>query len=162
MAVEASQPLKVSLPVGATLAQLLYNEWLAATSTNFYGGAAAAQYTFVKLNSTGQVIQVASASDIPIGVIQNAPFVVQQGTSQLGGKSAEVVIIGITKLAVGGTVTLGGATGMIEMTTAGLGVSAGAVTGGSKSVVGQFLSTGVSGDHVKALINCTVSLPTGN
>lgn len=171
MALEASQPLKLSLPVSAALAQALYNEWAAATTTNFYGGAAATQYTFVKLgavNSFGTATcdVIAATADIPIGVIQNAPFIVAQGTSQLGGSVAEIVVIGVTKLAIGGTVTLAqtsnGAVNMIETTSAGLGVAAGAVTGGSKTVMGQFLANGVSGDHVKALINCTIPLPTGN
>jgi len=163
MALEASQPLKVSLPVSAALAQALYNEWNAATAANFYGGATAAQYTFVKLNTLGVADVVAATSDIPIGVIQNAPFVVAQGASQAGGAMGEIVIVGITKLAIGGTVTLGsGAVNMIEMTSAGLGVAAAAVTGGSKSIMGQFLANGASGDHVKALVNCTIPLPTGN
>lgn len=163
MALEASQPLKLSLPVSAALAQALYNEFAAATAINFYGGATAAQYTFVKLNTNGVCDVIAATSDIPIGVIQNAPFVVAQGSSQVGGAMAEIVVVGVTKLAIGGTVTLGsGATNMIEMTSAGLGVAAAAVTGGSKTIMGQFLANGVSGDHVKALVNCTIPLPTGN
>jgi hypothetical protein len=154
MSVEASQPLKVSLPVSAALAQALYNEE--------YASGAVTQYTFVKVNSSGQADLVTATSDLPIGVIQNRPFVISQGATQLGGKTAEIVILGITKLAAGGTVTLGGATGFIEMTSAGLGVAAGAVTGGSKTVLGQWLAAGATGTKIKALVSCAIPLPTGN
>lgn len=163
MALEASQPLKLSLPVSAALAQLLYNEWVAATSTNFYGGATAAQYTFVKLNTLGVADVIGATSDLPIGVIQNAPFIVAQAGAQVGGAIGEIVVLGVTKLAIGGTVTLtAGAANFIEMTSGGLGVAAAAVTGGSKTIMGQFLANGVSGDHVKALVSCAIPLPTGN
>lgn len=162
MTVEASQPLKITLPVSAALAQALYNEEYANTP----GTTPPTQYTFVKVNSSGQADLIAAQSDIPIGVIQNRPFVPAQTSTQLGGKAAEIVVVGVTKVNIGGTVTLGGATGMIEMSTTaatiGSGIAAGAVTGGSKSVLGQFLKAGATGDRVEAIIQCVFALPTGN
>jgi hypothetical protein len=49
----------------------------------------ALQYTFVKLNSSGEAIAVAAATDVPIGVLQNAPT---------SGQEAEVLVVGGTKL----------------------------------------------------------------
>jgi hypothetical protein len=43
------------------------------------------QYTFVKLNSSGEAIAVAAATDVPIGVLQNAPT---------SGQEAEVLVVG--------------------------------------------------------------------
>ena len=109
MATEASQPLKISLPVSAALAQALYNEFTAATINNGYAGTPA-QYTFVKVNALGQADLIAAAKDIAIGVIQNAPFVYSQGASQAGGAAGEIVVLGMTKVRAGGTVTLNAST----------------------------------------------------
>jgi hypothetical protein len=162
MAVEASQPLKISLPVSAALAQALWNE----VNANTPGTTPPTQYTFVKINSTGQADLISANSDLPIGVIQNRPVVNSQGATQIGGKTAEIVVVGVTKLCAGGAVTLGGATGFIEMTTTaailGSGIAAGAVTGGSKTILGQFLSAGASGDKLEAIVACVTPLPTGN
>jgi hypothetical protein len=51
----------------------------------------AKQYTFVKLNSSGEAIAAAAATDIPIGVLQNAPT---------SGQEAEVLVVGGTKLSL--------------------------------------------------------------
>lgn len=154
MSVEGSQPLKVSLPVSAALAQALWNEE--------YAAGAATQYTFVKLKSDGTADLISGTSDLPIGVIQNRPFINAQGASQVGGVPAEIVIVGISKVVAGGAITVGGATGFLEMTSAGLAVAAGALTGGSKSVVGAAFTTASTGDRFKALISCLLPLPTGN
>jgi len=172
MATEASQPLKISLPVSAQLANALYTEWAASTIANGYAGAVPAQYTFVGINTAGQADLLLGAAGAtgpycPIGVIQNAPFVVSQTTSQVGGGMAEIVVIGVTKVRVNsaGLSLASTAVGTsIEAvvntaTLTGTAKSAGAFTGGSAPIVGQFLPqgsilTGASGDIARAVINC--------
>ena len=172
MATEASQPLKISLPVSAALAQALYNEFTAATINNGYAGTPA-QYTFVKVNALGQADLIAAAKDIAIGVIQNAPFVYSQGASQAGGAAGEIVVLGMTKVRAGGTVTLNASTPgnalSISVASSHVGtavqptafVSTVAASNGW-SVVGQALTAAVSGDLFKAVVNCTLPLPIGS
>jgi hypothetical protein len=178
MALEGAQPLKISLPVSAALAQALYNEDQAA--------GAPAQYTFVLVNASGFADLVANASDVPIGVIQNRPFVMSQTTSQVGGGAAEIVVVGVTKVRVGtGGFTLSATTpgNLIEFSVAsnhvGTAIQAGAATGGAKCIVGQVLTaqglganaggslqtlvtTYASGVLARAIVNCVFPLPTGN
>lgn len=59
--------------------------------------AAANQYTFVKLNTSGEVVAVTAITDIPIGVLQNLPK---------AGATAEVVMVGGTKLKASAAITL--------------------------------------------------------
>ena len=49
----------------------------------------AAQYTFVKLDANGDIVACAAATDIPVGVLQNAPNT---------GQDASVMSIGISKV----------------------------------------------------------------
>lgn len=56
------------------------------------------QFTFVKLNSSGQVVAVAAATDIPIGILQNTP-----GSLAV----ADVMSNGISKLVAGGSIPAG-------------------------------------------------------
>lgn len=172
MATEASQPLKISLPVSAGLAQALYNEWSASTIANGYAGTTPAQYTFVGINAAGQadlLTASGSAAYSPIGVIQNAPFILSQGASQLGGGMAEIVVLGVTKVRVGSA--------GLTLASSNIGTSIECVTGSSGTgtvktpanwtagtaggfIVGQFLPqgsilTGVQGDIARAIVNCT-------
>jgi hypothetical protein len=154
MALEGSQPLKISVPVSAALANNLYTEWANLTGTatqQAYMGVSAAwaQYTLVKINAAGYADVLTAVTDIPIGVIQNRPFQMSLGTAQLGGGAAEIVVIGVTKMRCGtGGFTLNantiGSVNLIEWTVStylvGCGVQAGAATGGSKYIVGQALS----------------------
>ena len=171
MATEASQPLKISLPVSAALAQALYNEFQASTIANGYAGVPA-QYTFVKVNASGQADLIAAQTDIAIGVIQNAPFVISQGSSQAGGGVGEITVIGATKCRAGGTITLGASTPgnalVISVSSSLVGTAvqsstfvstAGASNG--KTVVGQALTSAATGDLFKAIVNCTLPLPIG-
>ena len=171
MATEASQPLKISLPVSAALAQALYNEFVAATIANGYAGVPA-QYTFVKVNASGQADVISANTDVAIGVIQNAPFVYSQGTSQAGGAAGEIVVLGVTKVRLGGTITLAGTVPgnalIMDVASSNVGTAlqsstfvstAGASNG--KTVVGQALQAGVQGDLIKAVVNCTLPLPIG-
>lgn len=47
------------------------------------------QYKFVKINSSGQAVSVAAATDQPLGILQNAPA---------SGGTAEVMMAGISKV----------------------------------------------------------------
>jgi hypothetical protein len=170
MATEASQPLKISLPVSAALAQALYNEWNAATISNPYAGTPA-QYTFVIVNAAGNLDLMANNTDVPIGVIQNAPFIVSQGASQVGGGVGEVVVMGVSKVRVAAAGVALAATvpgnSLICSVSAGYvgcvqvsGAFVSSATPGA-SVVGQALQAGNALDMVKALVNCGSPLPIG-
>ncbi len=103
----------------------------------------AKQYTFVKLNSSGQVAAAAAATDIPIGVLQNAPT---------SGQEAEVLVVGGTKLVAGAAIGEGALVG-----TSATGKAAALVAGTdtTKYVVGTLLTeAGADGDVVTAVINC--------
>lgn len=102
----------------------------------------AAQFKFVKLNSSGQAILCAAATDKPIGVLQNAPT---------SGQEAEVTVIGGTKVVLGGSVTEGAAVGT---SAAGAGVALTVGTDTTKYVVGQALTEGASGEIITVVINC--------
>lgn len=108
------------------------------------GDLSALQYNFVKLNSSGEVVTCAAATDRPIGVLQNDPT---------SGKTAEVVVVGGTKLKLGGTVTEGG---IVSPSATGAGVAIVAGTDTTKYVCGTALTEGVSGE----IITAVVSLPS--
>jgi len=103
----------------------------------------ALQYTFVKLNSSGQVAAAAAATDIPIGVLQNAPT---------SGQEAEVLVVGGTKLVAGAAISEGA---LVGTSSTGKAVALVAGTDTTKYVVGTLLTeSGASGDVVTAVINC--------
>ncbi len=104
----------------------------------------ALQYTFVKQNSSGQVVAVAAATDVPIGVLQNAPT---------SGQEAEVLVTGGTKLKAGATVTLG-THFLIGTTAAGVATPLAAGVDTTKYVVAVPLSGAASGDIMSAIVNC--------
>lgn len=104
----------------------------------------ALQYTFVKQNSSGQVVAVAAATDIPLGVLQNAPT---------SGQEAEVLVVGGTKLKAGATVTLG-THFILGTTSAGAATPLAAGTDTTKYILGVPLATAASGDVMSAVINC--------
>jgi hypothetical protein len=135
MAVEGTQPFKTTAIAGANL------------SSN--------QYCFVKLNSSGQAILVASATDNAIGVLQNDP---------LEGQTCEIVVVGITKVQTGGSISVAAevaftATGTLESASA---TSwGGTYTQGTKKIVGYLSQTyaAASGDISTAAINCLTPVP---
>ena len=102
----------------------------------------AKQYTFVKLNSSGQAVAVAAATDNPIGILQNAP---------LSGQEAEVLVIGGSKLVLGGTVAT---TDVLSTTATGTGVAIVNGTDTTKYALGSVLAGGVSGEYGTVLVNC--------
>ena len=102
----------------------------------------AKQYNFVKLNSSGEAIACAAATDVPVGVLQNAPT---------SGQEAEVLIVGGTKIVAGATIAtpaaIGtGATGKAVALT---------VTDTTKYVVGSLITASAAdGNIVTAVVNC--------
>lgn len=102
----------------------------------------AKQYHFVKLNSSGQAVAVAAATDLPIGVLQNAP---------LSGQEAEILVAGGSKLVLGGTVA---AAAIVSPSAAGAGVAIVAGTDTTKFAVGQALTGGASGEIITAIVAC--------
>jgi hypothetical protein len=110
-------------------------------------GAAIAQanvFKFVKLNSSGQVILCAAATDIPCGVVQTP--------AANTGDAVNVMVMGISKIQGDADLTRGNQIG-----TSGDG-QADAKTAGTDTteyVVGQVLEDNTAaGGLVTALINC--------
>jgi hypothetical protein len=62
------------------------------------GDLSSSQYKFVKLNSSGQVVDIAANTDKPYGILQNAPA---------SGGNAEVMLMGISKVQGDGNLAKG-------------------------------------------------------
>lgn len=58
----------------------------------------AKQYYFVTLNSSGQVILPTATTDVPYGILQNAPGSLE---------AAHVMRVGVSRLVVGGSIATG-------------------------------------------------------
>ncbi len=101
----------------------------------------ALQYNFVKLSTTDTVVTCTAATDIPIGVLQNAPT---------SGQEAEVLIVGGTKLTAGATVAIGN---LLGTTSAGA-ASVLTTSDTTKFVLGTAISGGASAEIITAVINC--------
>ena len=101
------------------------------------------QYYYVKLSTTDTVIVCAAATDIPIGILQNAPT---------SGQEATIMVTGISKVSADAALTIGQLIG-----TAGDG-QADAKTVGTDTteyVVGNVLvATGAAGELATATVNC--------
>ena len=103
----------------------------------------ALQYTFVKLDSAGKAAAASAATDIPIGVLQNAPT---------AGQEAEILVVGGTKIVAGAAIGEGA---LVGTSSTGKAVALVAGTDTTKYVVGTILTeSGASGDIVTAVINC--------
>lgn len=102
----------------------------------------AAQYKFVKISS-GQAVLCAAATDVPIGVLQNAP---------LSGQEAEITVIGGTKIVGSASIAAGA---LIGTTSAGKAVALTVGTDTTKYVAGAIISApGADGEVGTAVINC--------
>lgn len=128
MATEASQPLKISLVAAADLS----------------GG----QFYFVTLDTNGKAALITATTDRPVGVLQNKPTA--------AGQSAEIVVLGVTKIKTAGALTQG--THLLGPDNAGKAVAR-TVTASTNWVGGVPLETASSGDVISALVNCVVPLP---
>ena len=100
------------------------------------------QYHFVKLDNTGKAAAIAAITDVPIGVLQNAPT---------SGQEAEVLVSGGTKLVAGELLTL---PAFLSVTSAGRADKV-AVTDTTQYVVAQALTaSGADGEVITAVVNC--------
>ena len=101
------------------------------------------QYNFVKLNSAGEAIAIAAITDVPVGVLQNAPT---------SGQEAEVLVSGGTKLVAGEAITL---PAFLSVTSAGKADKV-AVSDTTQYVVGQALTAaGADAEVITAVVNCS-------
>ena len=104
------------------------------------GDLSASQYRFVKLSTTDKVAVCSAATDIPIGILQNAPT---------SGQEAEVLIIGGSKLVAGEAMAIGAAVGIVAN---GRGATANTT---DEYTLGTTLSTAATaGDIITVVINC--------
>lgn len=78
MAYEASQPLKITLEAAADLS--------------------AQQYRFVTLDANGRAAVTTATTDKVIGVLQNKPSAL--------GQTAEIVVIGVTKMSADAAIAI--------------------------------------------------------
>lgn len=124
MAYEISNnSLKITLPAGADLSSK--------------------QYYFVKVNSSGQAVLCAAATDKPIGVLQNDPA---------SGEEASIVVVGGTKVVTNAACDEGTVVG-----TASDGKAApyAAGTDTTKYIVGStILASGADGEIATIVVNC--------
>lgn len=103
-----------------------------------------AQYTFVKLNSSGQAVACAAVTDIPVGVLQNAP---------LSGQECEVLVSGGTKIKAAASATL---PALIGTNASGLAQAIVAGTATTVYTAGQYLTApGAANEIATAVIDCT-------
>lgn len=101
------------------------------------------QYTFVKLDSDGKAAAAAAATDVPIGVLQNAPT---------AGQEAEILVIGGTKIVAGAAIGEGS---LVGTSSAGKAVALTVGTDTTKYVAGTLLTeSAADGNIVTAVINC--------
>lgn len=114
---------------------------LVDSSKRAYVSLATKQFFFVKLTSNG-IELCSAATDIPWGVLQNAPA---------AGENAEVMRLGVTKVKTGGIIAAGALVGTdgdgkADSKTAG--------TDTTNYVVGVADETSASGDIITLGINC--------
>jgi hypothetical protein len=103
----------------------------------------ASQYNFIKLNGSGQAIPCAAATDVPIGVLQNAPK---------AGKEAEILVAGGTKIVGSAALAVGA---QIGTTAAALAVAVVAGTDLTKYVLGTMLTATAGANELgAAVIDC--------
>lgn len=101
------------------------------------------QYHLVKLHTDGTVIICAAATDVPIGVLQNNPGI---------GEEAEVLIVGGSKIQIGGAINEGELIGTDTSGTADTKVPG---TDTTNYIVGQAITAGTTaGDIITVAINC--------
>lgn len=97
----------------------------------------AAQYRCVSLDSNGRIIQ-STATSLTIGILQTKPT---------SGQFGSVAFMGVSKVALGGTVAAGA---RVMSNATGLGIAA---TTAGNAVIGVALEGGVTGDIVPVLLS---------
>jgi hypothetical protein len=103
----------------------------------------AKQFYFVKLATGGKVDVCAAATDVPIGVLQNKPT---------SGQTAEVTVLGITKVSGDADLAIGN---LIGTSSDGQAAAYAAGTDTTKYVVGQvMIDNSAAAGLITATINC--------
>jgi hypothetical protein len=101
------------------------------------------QHHFVKITGANTVGLCTATTDIPVGVLQNAPT---------SGGAAEIMVSGITKLSSNAGITAGA---LLGTSTDGQAVTADPDGAAEAYYVGQALDTSTgAGGLISALINC--------
>lgn len=116
-------------------AQVKVGQWTASADLS------SKQYHFVKISGNNTVTVCAAITDVPVGVLQNAPS---------SGGAAEVCIFGVTKVVADGTLAAGNrigtsADGQADAITAG--------TDTTVTTVGQALKAASAGETVEIFFN---------
>lgn len=108
------------------------------------GDLTAKQYHFVKLDSNGDVVICAGATDVPYGVLQNAPD---------EGETAEIMLLGISKVKADGTIAVGA---LIGTSADGQADSKTVSTDSTEYAVGRYIGTAAAAaaDVITCTINC--------
>lgn len=99
----------------------------------------ALQFTFVKVNSSGQIVAATTSGGKVLGVLQNKPNT---------GEMTEVMVDGVSKVVAGAAVTAG-----VNIMSDGAGKGILAATAGSTMTGLALESAGASGD----IISCYIS-----
>lgn len=103
----------------------------------------AKQYYAVKISGAGTVTVCSAVTDVPVGILQNAPT---------SGLAAEVCVVGITKVNSDAALSRGNligtsSDGQLAAYTPG--------TDTTKYVIGQVIqASGAAGEYAVALVNC--------
>lgn len=103
------------------------------------------QYYFVKLDSSGDAVVCAAATDVPYGVLQNTPNT---------GEAADICIIGITKVSADAALAINDIIG-----TSGDGQADAKAWGTDKTEYGVgrvILAADNAGELATAVINCVL------
>jgi hypothetical protein len=108
----------------------------------------AKQYLFVKMSGEKTVTVCAAATDLPIGVLQNAPT---------SGQEAEVAFSGITKLIGTADLNFGDQIG-----TSSGGHAVAKSAGTTDYIVGRVINgNAAAGGYITAAINCVSAIKLG-
>lgn len=108
----------------------------------------AKQYLFVKMSGEKTVTVCAAATDLPVGVLQNAPT---------SGQEAEVAYEGVTKLIGTADLDFGQRIG-----TSSGGHAASKSAGTTDYIVGQVINgNAAAGGYITAVINCAAPAKLG-
>jgi len=120
-----------------------HDEILRTISVPAGADLSALQYTFVKLNSSGQVVACAAVTDTPLGILQNKPT---------SGQTAEVGVHGVSKLVASAAVTPGA---LIGTAASGKGVTTSAT---GQFNVGQALTAASGANSIFSVAFQTLSV----
>jgi len=107
------------------------------------GDLSAAQYKYMKISAAETVTTCTAATDIPIGILQNDP--------DAAGKTAEVMVLGVSKVAGDEALTVGWLVGTSADGQADRKIPG---TDTSEYVMGQVITAnGAAGDYASVTVN---------